>query len=113
YIGRSGEDGWGFVELKDGKDIGRWDLHGAIERPMQDLKRVELAFAAGLHPGEVMGVAVRTEHPWIEMDLTAVLALREHEFTFLHAIPVGFRLWRNRLWNWTFDFHGTPFMCQM
>src|SRR5262249_15823223 len=110
HIDQIGQHAWPFLEFDHGEDIGRCDLHGAIERAMQNLKRVELALTAGLHPGEVMGVAVRTEHPRVEVDLTAVLAFREHEFAFLHAIPVGFRLWRNRLWNWTIDFHRTPFM---
>src|SRR5215813_2769947 len=56
-IDQIGQHAWPFLEFDHGEDVGRRHLHCTIERTMQDLKRVELALAAGLHPGEVMGMA--------------------------------------------------------
>src|SRR5262245_26278151 len=116
HIHEIGQHARPFLQFDHGQNIGRWHLDGTIERTIQDLKRVELALAAALDPGQVFGMAMRAKRAWIEVDLTAILAFGQHELAFFHAIPIGLRLWCNWLWNWTFGFHETPFtsaVCRM
>src|SRR5215831_2109717 len=109
HVHEIGQHAWPFLQFDHGQDVGRWHLDGTIERTVQDLKRVELALAAALDPDQVFGVAMRAKHARIEVGLTTVLAFGQHELAFLHAIPIRLRLRCNRLWNWTFGFHETPF----
>src|SRR5712691_5693462 len=109
HIHEIGQHAWPLFKFDHGQDIGRWHLDGAIERTIQDLKRVELAPAAALDPGQVFGMAMRAKHARIEVDLAAILTFGQHELAFFHAIPIRLRLRCNRLWNWTFGFHETPF----
>src|SRR5262245_1641653 len=98
-----------FFQFDHGQDIGWGHLDGTIERTIQDLKRVELALAAALDPGQVIGMAMRAKYARIEVNLATVLAFGQHELAFLHSMPIRLRLRCNRLWNRSIDFYRAPF----